>query len=240
MAHGVSKTKHILTRVSLFKDWYKLIFPFNRLISKSQTLHLRNGAVAEVGNIFSSDVSVLMEVFAENTYQLEKFNMPSRPVVFDVGANIGAFSLAVHLRWPQALITAFEPSPRNFALLQKNAPFAQCEQKAVAGTNGVVHIQSAGTHTALKLVESGGIEVEAVSLQEALRDVPVVDLLKVDIEGAEYEVFAHVTPETLAKVKNILMEVHDPSKINWFETLLKQNGFAVEWLNPQLVRARKL
>ena len=239
MANGVSKAQHIKTRITLFKDWYKLIFPFNRLISPHQRLHLRNGAVAEVGSIFSSDLSVLMEVFAENTYQLHKLNLSDDAIVFDIGGNIGAFSLAVRARWPRARITVYEPSARNFALLTKNAPFAHCEQRAVAGQNGVVRIQSEGTHTALQLVASGGIEVEAVSLNDVLKDFSIVDLLKVDIEGAEYDVFAHASPETLAKVKNILMEVHDPVKVDWFTRLLKQNGFAVEWLNPQLLCAHR-
>ncbi len=90
------------------------------------------------------------------------------------------------------------------------------------------------------MVESGGIEVKAISLREALRQFSEIDLLKVDIEGAEYDVFAHATPEILTKVKNILMEVHDPNKIDWFEKVLKQNAFTVEWLNPQLLRARKV
>jgi FkbM family methyltransferase len=58
------------------------------------------------------------EIFLERCYDIT--NLPSRPLVVDVGANIGLFSVFVKRRYPDAEISAFEPVPHTAALLRQN------------------------------------------------------------------------------------------------------------------------
>ncbi len=70
-----------------------------------------------------ADVAILREIILHNPYArlLDKFVPTLAPTrIYDVGAEIGAFSLFAAKRWPQANIFAFEPDPENFKLLQRN------------------------------------------------------------------------------------------------------------------------
>jgi FkbM family methyltransferase len=60
------------------------------------------------------------EIFEENCYWHARFMLPSAPVIFDVGANIGLFSLYMHQKRPLSTIYAFEPAADIFSLLEKN------------------------------------------------------------------------------------------------------------------------
>lgn len=231
----MNRFRHLFARISLFSDWYKLVFPINQLISRGQTLHLRNGILVAVGDIFSSDVSVLMEVFGQNIYPLDKFLLPVSPIVVDIGANIGAFSLAAKQHFPDAQIIAFEPSDRNCIVLRKNLPFAQIECLAVAGQSGEVHIQRKGAWTSFHLVKDltkeEGIPAKALSLKEAIGSVSRVDLMKIDVEGAEYEILANASEDTLGKIKSFIVEVQHPERNGWYEALFTRLGLKCEWIS---------
>jgi FkbM family methyltransferase len=135
-----------------------------------------------------------------------------RPVILDCGANIGYTSLHCKRQYPGAAIIAFEPDPQFAPLLRRNL--------ARNGAGDVVVVEAAAWTTdgrASWLMEgkdgsrlvtpstAASVEVATVDLARYLdRDV---DLLKVDIEGAEFTVVPHVASR-LGRVKNILVECH--------------------------------
>ncbi len=234
-----SRWENVLGRIRLYKDWYKVVLPLNRVLAGlgvRPTLHLRNGLRFKV-RIFSDDLPIIYEVIARDSYGLQALTLGERPVVVDIGGNIGVFSAAVHRLYPGAQITVFEPHPENFALLQCNAPFAQLEQKAVAGSAGEVHIEASGHASALKLSHQG-IAVPAVTLEQVLAPFRAVDLLKVDIEGSEYEVFTHASPALMTKVHQVIVEVHRDTWRGWFENYLYSCGFTTRW-DKDLLIAKK-
>ena len=120
------------------------------------------------------------------------------PVVVDVGANIGQFSAAVLLFAPDASILAVEPDPDVHARLSAHLASANGVRTVCAAAGA-----DAGTaplHRAALPVMStlrtdglsgyelvGTVDVDVVTLDELTRDVPAVDLLKVDVEGFELE-----------------------------------------------------
>lgn len=246
--------KEYFRRVSkyarVFTDWYKAVFPFNRFISKSQTLHFRKGGFLEVQNIFSHETLWAAAYFdGENEYHLNKIVLPENATIFDLGANMGFFTIEAHRLFPDAHITSYEPHPSTFRILQGNAPFATLVEKAVSGRNGVLRFDDSNAHsTAYHLSPDGEIEVDAVTLDEVLADVAKVDLLKVDIEGAEFDVFENASAETMRKIDRILIEavgekaigvhVSDSGKpyvirekVNGrVEAMLKPLGFEIRWL----------
>lgn len=225
----MNKLRNILERIHLCTDWYKLIFPFNRLFRTGARLHVRNGPAMWVRDIFSVDVEVLKEVFINDVYDRTNLALPSNAIVVDIGANIGSFSAAVHFQYPNAVVSSYEPHPISFLLLKKNAPFATTYQKAVMGKSGVVQIQNLGPSMSRRIVPSGGIPVEAVTLDDVLKDLLVVDLLKVDVEGSEYDIFNNTSPQTLEKIRKIFVEVHAKEERDWFFGFFKTNGFKGQW-----------
>lgn len=115
----------------------------------------------------------------------------------DIGANIGFHTLQLS-RWagPKGRVYAFEPDPHNFELLVKNVEANGCRnvvclRKAVADKTGEAALflspYNRGDHRLQgSSLGQASIRVEAVALDDLLSSEPRVDLVKMDIQGAEY------------------------------------------------------
>lgn len=136
--------------------------------------------------------------------------------VIDVGANIGLFSMLAASRG--ASVTSYEPHPGLFRHLMANTSRwgVDCHQAAVVGAP----VESVPLHAHLgrdirssvlgkDIIDGHALEpsfdVPAVAIADVLADG--CDLLKVDIEGGEFEVFARAD-ETLRRTERIVAEIH--------------------------------
>jgi FkbM family methyltransferase len=150
-------------------------------------------------------------IFVEQTYAFRADN--PEPVIIDCGANIGLSVLYFKRMYPKAKITAFEPDPALFRVLERNVHgngFRDVElvNKAVWSSETVLNFVVEGGDAGHVGGEGNGgtMQVPAVRLKDFLAKGPV-DLLKVDIEGAEVEVL-HDCPDMLHNVKAVCMEFH--------------------------------
>lgn len=143
-----------------------------------------------------------------------------RPVILDCGANIGLSVLNYKRRFPKAKIVAFEPDPQFASALHRNldrnsAADVEVVEAAAWIRSGTAKWFCEGRDGS-KLVDwpqtgPDTTVVRTVDLADYLVDP--VDLLKLDIEGAEYQVIAHLG-DRLDMVKNALIECHlDQSNI---------------------------
>jgi FkbM family methyltransferase len=156
-------------------------------------LNLTVRTTNEVGTIQSSICDVHDDIVCAGVLSDTEF-----PMVVDVGANIGQFSAAILLFAPRASILAVEPDPDVHARLSAHLASAYGVRTVCAAAGA-----DAGTaplHRAALPVMStlrtdglrgydlvGTVDVDVVTLDELTRDVPAVDLLKVDVEGFELE-----------------------------------------------------
>ena len=187
--------------------------------------------------------------------------LPESPVVVDVGGNVGFFSLfALDLR-PGARCFTFEPMKGNFAQLQRNHqlnPKADWRlfQAAVAGKDGTVQIYSPSGQPLVtdafigKLRESSGCasgtsdEVAACTLETmfAREGIQHCDWLKLDCEGAEYEILYGAPASLFDRISAITMETHlMDGAMNTTEAIsdyLEQLGYDI-WLTGDIVYALK-
>lgn len=142
-------------------------------------------------------------------------------VIVDAGANIGAFSLYAAQRAPGARILALEPFPTTFDCLIHNVRQNGLEGRivgrpvALAGHNATRSMEGASSPSHVRSLAPAGTAapgptVEAVTLETlmARENLTHVDLLKLDIEGAEWELFDTCLPETLERVRAIALEYH--------------------------------
>jgi len=172
----------------------------------------------------SSDVDVFGQIFVNNEYScVEGIGSPS--LIFDLGANVGYSSAYLLSAFPSAAIIAVEPDPANFAACRDNlAPYGKRVQ-VICGA-----VWSSCSRLALSRDTFGdgrewAREVRAASVTpddpEAVQgwDIPSllrlsgreqIDLLKVDIEGSEVNVFGSGFSSWLPKVRNICIELHGP------------------------------
>lgn len=194
-----------------------------RIAMRSDELEYRVGAVRITGpNVPGARVPVY-EVFAEDEYGIEWFaqGLGDAPTLVDIGAHIGCFSVAFATRFPGATVDAFEPTPSTSAYLQRNvddnglAGRVRVHQQAVSASSGVLVMADngagSGHNGVLHLGEAGAVSIEVpcvglVSVLEAAGDR--VDIMKMDAEGAEYDVILNSPPERWAAVRRLVMEYH--------------------------------
>ncbi|MEM7038787.1 MAG: FkbM family methyltransferase, partial [Bacteroidota bacterium] len=151
-----------------------------------------------------------------------RFLQTANPVVLDIGANAGYFSFFVLSKFPKAQIHAFEPFPPNFKLLESyqkaHSQFGlHLHPVAVAGQPGQLTFNfnpddDFSTSASLQANgESATMEVQAITLPDfvAKHGISQIDWLKVDCEGAEYDIFRHLNADFLANVRAITVETHD-------------------------------
>lgn len=194
------------------------------------------------------------EIFIERIYALPLRS--ERPVIVDCGSNIGMSVLFFKEEYPQARITAFEPDPENFTHLESavkaNAPDVVIYKMAVSDEPGQLQLytssSSQGGMTMKSLYRERLDEtalmsesVEVVRLSDYLP--PAVDLLKIDVEGAEISVLRDlITTGAIGQVKNLIVEFHDMKQegrppLSEFLATLQAQGFELK-LSAEPPRAR--
>jgi len=140
------------------------------------------------------------------------------PRILDCGANIGVASLFFRKRYPKARITAFEADPSLFALLDANlaangAQDVERKHLAVWTAAGTLTFRSEGSDSGMiaslpGAVDGRSVAVPSVRLRDILEAEPAIDLLKLDIEGAEDAVLADCEP-SLGRVRALIMDLHE-------------------------------
>jgi FkbM family methyltransferase len=177
-----------------------------RPIGFEHPLHLR---------LKTSDLPTLQKVWRYQEYAIALKTEPK--FIFDAGANIGVAAIYFATKFPKAKIAAIEPEPENFALLEKNTkpyPNIMPLRAALWRENGEVCLFDPGNgpwafQTRADTTNAIGRAV-AVTIDELMHKLGVqfIDILKMDIEGAEKEVFETASP-WIDKVGAIMIELHD-------------------------------
>jgi FkbM family methyltransferase len=142
-----------------------------------------------------NDLDVLREVLLCEEYHVD---LPREPeVIVDLGSNIGASLIALHARYPAARLVGVEPDPATFVRLLANTAIlanVTLRNVAMASEDGTVSLYPSrdSWESSLFPTQHGrhSITVPALTLRSLLDDVEVtrVGLLKIDIEGAEFDV----------------------------------------------------
>jgi len=175
----------------------------------------------------TSDREVLGQIFIEEEYRpMVLSGVLSRPqAIIDLGANVGYSSAYFLSRYPNATVLAVEPDPGNYAICVSNlAPFggrsktvlgaAWPESAKLALDRGAwrdgrewsTQVKSAdGEDTASAYVE--GYDIPALIQLSGFSEI---DLLKIDIEKSEIELFSRNTEQWLPRVRDICIELHGP------------------------------
>jgi FkbM family methyltransferase len=167
------------------------------------------------------DEGFLNHAIEREDYTKADFALRESDVVLDIGANIGAFAVYAAKQTPRGRVIAFEPASDNFELLARNAALNRLAnlvpvRAAVAGESGVINLYRAhgsGAHstTAGRLSQSTGIEqVEALTLEDVFRrhEIGSCNLLKLNCEGAEFEILHSAPATVLSRIERIAMEYH--------------------------------
>lgn len=231
-------------------NYCMLPFSFGKARRKRYLQHLQlkprytEGRIRLDGNDWSypdsaSFAHAYQEIIGKRIYQFKAAD--DRPNIIDCGANVGIASIYWKKLYPKAHITAIEADPKIFQFLLKNLEHTNC-QDIVTVNKAVWHCNDSISFAA-DSADTGGITaykspvpnnehpitVETVSL-ESLIGQQQVDLLKIDIEGAEVELLLKQA-DCLRYVQRIFVEYHSfsdqPQRIHELLRTLVEAGFRV-------------
>ncbi len=193
----------------------------------------------------TSDYYTFHQVFLENQYNI---TIPATPkTIIDAGANIGMASIYFAHRFPAAKIIAIEPSAENFkVLLQNVANIPQATLLCMGLWNRDTHLEILDTYnsndsfTVREVSKDQANSIPAISISTLMEQFSLdrIDILKMDIEGSEKELFQENYESWLPQTKILLIELHDFMKkgcaTSMFKALGKYN-FSFSMKNENLV-----
>ncbi|HEX6252377.1 MAG TPA: FkbM family methyltransferase [Gemmatimonadaceae bacterium] len=201
---------------------------------------------------------LFLEIWLSRVYTPPGYEIHAGDVVMDIGANIGVFSTFAASTAPRTRVFAYEPFSESAACLRSNVRasglhnVAVFEQAVCSGRgrrvlsiesgNWVMHTL-AGNGAAPAAGARGGfpertVEVDCVGLDDVFRDNGIVrcNLLKVDCEGSEYEIFEASSQDTMDRIDRIVIEYHEGPKFAGtgaqLRDVLIDRGFAVDHFVP--------
>jgi len=166
----------------------------------------------------TSDVLTFGQIFIDDEYKSLR-GIENVETIIDLGANVGFASVYFLSCFPKARVLSVEPDAENVAMCSSNL-------RSFGERSKVLHGAAWSECTMLKLLtqvrgREWGRRVERVAEASAAVvtawDVPTlitmtgshgIDLLKIDIEGSETEIFDHTSNEWLKKVRNLCIELH--------------------------------
>lgn len=199
-------------------------------------LRLPDGSTAGVTlRPFAGDLFVLNEIFLGRVYRLPAAVLAGAETLVDLGANIGLTSLWLGSQIRPTKVVCVEPNARNIPLLRANLSALDAPALVVAGA---VARESGSAYFRARTEGWGGLltpgprgateEVPCFSMASILQmgELERVDILKIDIEGAEAQVLAD-GPEWLARVNTLIIEIHSPYSVEALERDLTMQGMTV-------------
>lgn len=193
----------------------------------------------------STDLRVYEQVIHRREYDFPVKRQPS--FIVDAGANIGFASVFFANRYPNARILSLEPERSNYEILAKNAaPYPN-----ITAVRGALWSET----TDLNVIDPGlgnwGFQVgaqngsssgdshqtvHAFTIETIMRDFGVekIDILKIDIEGSELEIF-ETSHRWIDKVDSMVVELHERLRPGCSRAFYNAtNGFGLEWMQGEL------
>jgi FkbM family methyltransferase len=166
--------------------------------------------------------------------------------VLDLGANIGVFTVYAVTSGPEVRVYAYEPWPEFGVLLLDNVRLNRKDEavcffdRAVASESGIRTLDLGGgstfffpTFIGASELRSGSVQARTITLEEIIdsNQLSQVDFLKMDCEGAEYEILYSTRSSYLQRIRQIRMEYHNidegERQVEALKRFLSGNGFVL-------------
>lgn len=214
---GIMKKIAQLKLIKLIRQlWYSIKIKYYSIKYKSLIIRKYKHLIIRKG---TTDIIVFDKVFIKKEYKLPFKIYPK--LIIDGGANTGYASLWFANEYPDAQIIAVEPEESNFQVLKKNTLNYRSIRIIKAGLwnqNIFLKVLNRGEGKWGFVTEEAGSsdksKIKAVTIDNILKKSGCnrIDILKLDIEGAEKEIFSSNYENWLDKVNILIIELHDRHK----------------------------
>jgi FkbM family methyltransferase len=202
--------------VDAFGHWQGVPIALDMITRDAATLRFDGRRVRLAFRRSTSDRVVFQQVFIAGEYDHSCLPTHARLIV-DAGANVGYASVFFSRRYPTANVLAIEPEESNFRVLSRHVrvlPNVRPMKAALWHSPGRLHIiNPTDQKWSFRVAESAKGSVPAITVEDILRSQDQdIDILKIDIEGAEKELFENGADVWLPRVRTLILETHDRFK----------------------------
>lgn len=217
------------------KNWFPFLLNYAGFRNLPCLFAFRNGIKIKTKE--GIDSATLAVIFIKKEYG----NVKDNSVVIDIGANIGVYSIFAASTSKNTVVYAYEPVPKTFDSLLENIKLNKFEKKVLPFNLGVFSRKgkrklyfgdSSPFNSLYPKKKKEYLEINCISLKDVFdyNKIERCDILKVDCEGAEYEILYNTPNQYLKKIKEIRLEYHNLNKTYNIKKLiqfLRGQGFRV-------------
>jgi len=241
MVSFFSKIQIVLRSRKIFKNWY--IYPkiYFKLTKKEYAVfETKLGQKIRI-RVNSTDLMALTHVWLIEEYKRKKFDIKPNDVIIDIGAHIGLFTIYASQFSKNGEIYSFEPMKENFELLNKNIISNNLKKVkifnlAVSNSNSSVtlFINNDESGHSMFSQSSQNLMVNSISLKRIFDEnqIEFCNFLKLDCEGAEYEIIKNLPLSYFEKIDKMIIEYHmadsNPELLIELKKILTSQNFKIE------------
>ena len=235
-----SKVRILVRSWKILKNWYLYPLVYFKLTKKDYVIfETRSGLKIKI-RVNSTDLMALTHVWMIQEYSDDDFPISNDDVIIDVGAHIGLFALFASQFCKNGKIFCYEPIKENYKILIENIEMNQIQN--IFPNNLAVTKETSRVKIFLNDDQSGHsmftqnknfVEVDSKSLSDIFIDngIKECDFLKLDCEGAEYEIVESISSDLFTKINKTAIEYHmvdtKPELLKQLINKLKQFSFSV-------------
>ena len=204
-----------------FLNWQTLVSLYFKKIKDENVILETKDHIKIMIRTNSTDIMQLATVWLAEDYKIPEFDVNENDTIIDIGAHIGLFSLFVSDNCKNGKIYCYEPITENYNILMKNIELNKIKNiipfnQAVSKENEKIKIYLNSDDSAHSIFSSGKdfVQVKSISIKSIFDNNKInnCNLLKLDCEGAEYEIIDSIPEEYFLRINKLIIEYHLASK----------------------------
>jgi len=203
------------------ENWFEYFLDLFRITKNKDIIYKTRNGLKYYARTNTADRGIINAVVLEDEYRVKKIRSQDLEIIIDIGSQNGYFSIYTSKKAKK--IFAYEPVLENYQNILKNIAINKLEDKIIP-FNLAVSNKKEKIRIYLSEENSGGhsefsdgdkyIEIDSTTIQDIFESNKIedCDLLKIDIEGGEYDIIYSLPDEYFKKIKNICLECHEVNK----------------------------
>jgi FkbM family methyltransferase len=234
----LKKIKFGLKIIKEYKTWMKAYLDYLGFLKKrGLKIHKMRNGTKYLFRPRTEDFGIINEIYVVKEYHPLIKYIHKNSIIIDIGAQMGVFSIFAANKDKNVRVYSYEPYSPNFNLLKKNISLNKMSHRILPFKLGVSGKKEKRDFV-LCPINTGGhgfyckdsdkkIKIDTISLKDVFdkNKIEKCDFLKMDCEGAEYEILYKTPKKYLDKIKSISMEYHKNGNIKDLRDFLEKKGF---------------